>query len=111
MIEIKKYIDGITVTGHAGYAPIGQDIVCASISTLTETLIASLMELTVSDIKVHKEPGDVRIKTGNELTDTAELLVDSFFIGVEGVKGAYPEYIATEAIKKFMPKEEALSKI
>ena len=38
MIEVKYFNKngryGISVTGHAGYAPAGQDIVCASISTL-----------------------------------------------------------------------------
>lgn len=31
----------LTVSGHAGYAPKGQDIVCAGVSTLVYTLISS----------------------------------------------------------------------
>lgn len=46
MIEVSVRWDGITVNGHAGYAAMGSDIVCASVSVLTKTLIASLEDLT-----------------------------------------------------------------
>lgn len=32
----------LTIEGHAGYAPQGQDIVCAGASTLAGTLVAEL---------------------------------------------------------------------
>lgn len=36
--------DRVTVTGHAGYAPKGQDIVCAAASALVFALIGSLRQ-------------------------------------------------------------------
>ncbi len=41
MIEAVYDGDALTLTvrGHAGYAPIGEDIVCAGVSTLVYTLI------------------------------------------------------------------------
>lgn len=36
--------DRLTLTGHADYAPYGQDIVCAAVSALTYALIAALQE-------------------------------------------------------------------
>jgi len=35
----------VTVTGHAGFADDGEDIVCASCSILTYTLLQSLLEM------------------------------------------------------------------
>ena len=36
--------DRVTVMGHAGYAPKGQDIVCAAASALVFALIGSLRQ-------------------------------------------------------------------
>ena len=36
--------DRVTVMGHAGYAPKGQDIVCAAASALVFSLIGSLRQ-------------------------------------------------------------------
>ncbi len=44
----------VIITGHAGYAPEGQDIVCASVSTLFYTMIGYLRTLNGSKCKVHK---------------------------------------------------------
>ena len=38
MITILKDDGRIVINGHAGYAPVGHDIVCSAISVLTETL-------------------------------------------------------------------------
>jgi uncharacterized protein YsxB (DUF464 family) len=40
MIEIKHTKGCITVSGHAGYAPIGQDIVCAAFSAVLQTFLS-----------------------------------------------------------------------
>ena len=43
MIEVRYDPDRLrlSINGHSGYAPIGQDIVCAGVSTLIYTLINS----------------------------------------------------------------------
>lgn len=44
MISIRIDVEGmrLQVEGHAGFAPEGQDIVCAAVSTLTYTLAQNL---------------------------------------------------------------------
>ena len=42
--------NGLTIDGHAGYAEIGKDIVCAAVSSLTQGLIHSLKALTDDEI-------------------------------------------------------------
>lgn len=44
MIEVTFTPKGLTVEGHAGYAPKGQDIVCAAVSALMYALIGALEE-------------------------------------------------------------------
>ena len=92
MIVIKKAAGSVSITGHANYAPHGQDIVCAAISTLVQTLIQSVEDLCTDTISYHLQPGSVEIKHGN-LTKDAQLLLDSFFIGVYMIANSYPNHV------------------
>ena len=93
MIEVKLHSGGITLNGHANYAPIGQDIICAGVSTLVQTLIQSIEELTTDKIEYVMSPGTVDIKFGN-LSEQAQLLVNSFFIGLRLIADEYPKNVA-----------------
>lgn len=95
MIVINKDKNIITVNGHAGYAPIGFDIVCASVSILVNNLINSVNELTEDTIEYECDDGYIRLKYGN-LSEGASLLVDSFFVGIETISTNYPQYVRLE---------------
>ena len=92
MIVITKYDNRITVKGHANYAPLGQDIVCASVSTLVQVMIASIEQMTDDKIEYSIQPGMVDIKFGN-LSEKAQLLVSSFFIGAQMIAEQYPNNV------------------
>lgn len=92
MIEVTVHEDKVEVIGHAGYAPRGQDIVCAGITALTQTLAASFEGLTEDNPDYTIAPGVFRIET-KDLSDKARFLIDSFFIGICGIAEAYPEYV------------------
>lgn len=93
MIVITRTPDSITIKGHANYAEYGKDIVCASVSTLIQTLIASLEELTEEDLSYQAEAGNVEIVFNEDLSEVAQLLVKSFFIGANGIAAAYPDHV------------------
>ncbi len=77
MIEVFVRSDGITVSGHARYAPSGQDIVCAAVTALTQTLIKAFESLTTDKITYEISLGRVDIHYGY-LTETGRLLIDAF---------------------------------
>ena len=58
MVEIRP--NRITIAGHANTGPPGHDICCAAVSTLLQTLEASIRQLTEDRIQSHMEPGDSR---------------------------------------------------
>ena len=93
MIIISKDDDRLVIKGHAGYAPTGCDIVCSAISVLTETLVASLEELTYDEIMCRRDEGFTEIEYEKDLSEKAKLLIRSFFIGANGVADSYPEYV------------------
>ena len=92
MIAVKVTLNGITVDGHAGYAEHGKDIVCASVSVLTQNLINSIEALTKDRISYEVTPAQIHIDYEN-LSEKSKLLIDSFFIGVSEIQRAYPKYV------------------
>ena len=95
MILISHKKGEIRIEGHAGYAPHGQDIVCASISALTQVFIASIEELTNDKIKSEISAGNAVIKHWN-LSERGKVLLDSFFVGLHMIADCYPEYVRVE---------------
>ncbi len=95
MITIAMSTDSVKIRGHANYAPHGQDIVCAGVTALTQTLVESLETLTGNEIKYDMSPGrvDIEIKDPDE---DAQLLLDSFLVGVYMIADEFPEYIRVE---------------
>jgi uncharacterized protein YsxB (DUF464 family) len=102
LIVITQSNSCITIEGHAGYAPHGQDIVCAGISTLVQTLVQSLEDLCADEISYHLKSGWVEIKHG-DLSAKAQVLVNSFFIGVYMIAERYPDHV--KVIKKQTDKQ------
>lgn len=90
MIVVNVSTTGITVDGHAGYAEIGKDIICAAVSVLAQGLVHSLEALTDDKISYHIANGHVDINY-KDLSERGCLLVDSFFIAVSDVQLAYGE--------------------
>ena len=88
MIVVNVSTTGITVDGHAGYAEIGKDIICAAVSVLTQGLVHSLEALTDDEISYHIANGHIDINYEN-LSERGCLLVDSFFIAVSDIQDAY----------------------
>lgn len=92
MIDISIRRDGITISGHAGYALEGQDIVCAGVTALMQSLIKSIEDLTEDRVEYEISPGKADIKYRN-LSEKTKTLVDSFFIGIIMIADEFPDYV------------------
>lgn len=92
MIEVSVHKDSVALCGHAGYAPPGQDIVCAGVTALVQTLVKSIEDLTEDKIEYGISPGRADIKFKN-LSEEGILLVDSFFIGICQIASDFPDYV------------------
>lgn len=102
MITVNMTADTIKVRGHAGYAPQGQDIVCAGVTALTQTLVESIEGLTGNEIKYDMSPGRVDIKIKDPDED-AQLLMDSFLVGIEMIADEFPEHVRVEESNGLVP--------
>ncbi len=92
MIQVIESQSAIVVAGHSRYAPPGQDIVCAAVSALVQTLALSLNRLAPGETVCSMEPGSATIRY-TSLSEKGRLLVCSFFVGIEAVAAAYPDNV------------------
>lgn len=92
LIEVMVRDDGIRISGHAGYAESGKDIVCSAVSVLVQTLVKSIDDLTDDRLAREIGPGIFYMNIKN-LSERGKLLVDSFFIGICGIAEAYPDSV------------------
>lgn len=93
MIRITKHNSTVAIKGHADHAPLGQDIVCAAVSTAFQSLVSSVEELTDDRISYKLKPGNSHIRF-ESLSEETDLLLRSFFITVNDIAEAYPECVA-----------------
>lgn len=95
MIAVCVRKDGITVSGHAGFAEAGKDIVCAGVTALIQTLIKSIGDLTEDKIDYEISPGraDIHYRC---LSEAGKLLVDAFFIGICLIADEFPDHVRIE---------------
>lgn len=92
----------VSIEGHAGYAPKGQDIVCAGVSALTSAFLESLILITNRDYTdgVLIETGDglfqcvIRRIKDEQTNDIVKSLVFMLERGLDLIERQYPDYIS-----------------
>lgn len=89
MITVTVNSDRIDIRGHARAGPYGQDIVCAAVSALVQTLEQAIRELTNDTIDCEIGPGYFNLIT-KHLSSAAWLLVDAFLLGIFQIAESYP---------------------
>lgn len=104
MITIKFYVNQkgqkMTLTGHAGAAPRGKDLVCAAASMLAGTIAQTVLQLhregTLKTVpKVLLTPGNAHIEVF-ENCKAAETAFFTIRTGCSLLAGKYPKYIRLE---------------
>ncbi len=96
------FYQGVSVSGHSGYAQAGKDIVCAGISVLTINLINSLEQLCEDafSVKEDERQGLIEIcmsyEDDEEPSGESRILFDSYLIGIQSLLEDYSDFIRLE---------------
>ncbi len=82
---------GFEVSGHAGYAEAGEDIVCAAISMLVINTINSIETFTEDGFSCEADPetGYIKFQFEDAICKDSELLMNSMLLGLQGVEEQY----------------------
>ena len=94
--ERHEYV-GFDVSGHAGYAESGEDIVCSAVSALVINAVNSIDRFTDDETSsvADEETGDIEFRFKGHPSHDARLLLDSMILGLEAIEdsGEYESYI------------------
>lgn len=81
---------GFSVSGHAGYAKAGKDIICASVSALVINTVNSIENLTSNKTEVEcDEGGTIKFKFADESDEKGQLLVDALCFGLTEISNEH----------------------
>lgn len=94
VMEDGPHIRGFVVTGHAGYAEAGRDIVCAAVSALVYNAINSCERFAGIALEVTDDGERLQCRVPPPGEDAkVQLLLHSMVFGVEQTAAAYPEHV------------------
>ena len=105
-IKIKKQNDDIICvecSNHTGFADYGKDIVCAGVSSITQTAVLGIKKLTKlkHSYKIDEKTGYLKL----ELLDidknsadykNAQVILKTMQLGIKSLQEQYPKYIKLE---------------
>lgn len=86
-----------TVSGHAGYAESGADIVCASVTTAAFTAVNGLTDVAGIQVSCEVREGYLSCNLPKELSSnlrsSADLLLESMVLSFENLAEQYGDYV------------------
>ena len=111
MTKIKIYrnshalIVGFELSGHTGYGEAGQDVLCASLSAIAQSVALGLKDVLNIDIEIVRKDNDGYMLVelpkdiDSKLLEKAQVLLDTMLISFEDLVDGYSHYISMEVIE------------
>lgn len=108
MTKIEIYLKANDIVGfecknHSGYAESGKDIVCAGISSITQTAVLGLENIAKigCEVKIDQKQGYLSVQIDqNEWTSTnfktAQVILQTMLCGLEDLEKQYPKNLKLE---------------
>ena len=96
MIKVKRTNNSLTITGHAGFADYGKDIVCASVSTMITTSVNDMFVVNKDAFTYNDDGKKLIIKIIKE-DDLINKLFDNLFNLLKSLEKDYKENIKIES--------------
>ncbi|HHW02005.1 MAG TPA: ribosomal-processing cysteine protease Prp [Thermoanaerobacterales bacterium] len=94
------------ISGHAGFADYGRDIVCAGVSALVETCILGFENVAGTKPHVLKEEGylllELTQKVPEEALVKAGIIIETILLGLKDIAKSYPDYVQLETKKEVL---------
>ena len=93
MIKISVSNDGFVVHGHAGFARRGEDVVCASVSSIVQTAVLGLRNVMGMQVQIEKRDGYLKVDA-KELDKN--IIISTMVEGLKDLAKQFPNHIMLE---------------
>ena len=94
MIKVKIFfqpdgrISGFDVSGHSG-----EDIVCAGVSSLTDTAFLGITEYLHREVSYDAASGKLRMELKGSPDEQTESILQTMLLGLSAIAEAYPKAV------------------
>lgn len=102
MITVELFLDeneqlrSFRISGHAGAAPYGEDIVCSAISVLSQTAVVGLEHFLSIPPTIEVQDGFLRCtlpeKLNSKEKEVAQVILKTMALGLKALKPNYEKY-------------------
>ena len=90
----KQMVIGFQAYDHSGYAPRGEDIVCAAVSALTQTAVMGLEQVAKAKVEYRMGEGSLFCKAeGVQENSKAQAILETMALGLREIEEQYPDYV------------------
>ena len=92
----------VECSGHTGYAKDGEDIVCASVSSITQTALLGLLNVAKVkvDYKYEEQQGYLKFKIVEDLNEEkrqkCDAILETMVEGIKDLQSGFSKYIKLE---------------
>lgn len=95
-----------SVSGHAGFADPGQDVVCAAVSALTQATLIGLEEVLDLGVEAEVDDGDGRLRcripaaAPQDRLRGAAVLTETLLRSLRSIQAGYPDHVQIREIHR-----------
>jgi len=99
-------ITAFSCDGHTDYGEEGEDIVCAALSSITQTAVLGLLQVAhlPIDYKIDAKKALLTVKLPDTLDKedriNADMILETMFLGISDLATEYGRFIKIENIKE-----------
>ena len=84
-------ITGFSAEGHSGTAPRGEDIVCAGVSSLTDSAYLGITEYLHRNVISTDSSGKLHMVLEGRPDERTEAILETMLLGLMEISKAYPK--------------------
>lgn len=92
VVSKEELIQKIEIKGHANSGVIGQDLVCAGVSSITFGTLNALNEMTKESVELIVDKSII-IKVKNILDERCQIILQTMMIQLATIEEQYSNYI------------------
>ena len=86
---------GFLISGHSGFAESGEDIVCASVSSVAYMVANTITEILKVNAKIEVNDGKMKLIVNKEQRHITKDILLGLKLHLESLEEQYPEFIET----------------
>ena len=87
-LRSKGYYTAFSISGHAGYAEYGSDIVCSAVTSAVETVLNGITECAGVPANIEVSDNEIVLNLAKRNT-SAELLLSALKLQLENIESDY----------------------